>query len=59
MSSDPFQVEGLPLHLSARSGRDLSNFSAPVSFKCHLVFLFDLFCLGLLWWDLPSGEHPI
>lgn len=56
----PLQVEGLPFSLSACSERDLSNFSAPsVSFKCHLVFLFDLFCLGLPWWDLSPGEGPI
>lgn len=35
----------------------LGGFYAPPLLT--FVFLFDLFCLGYLWWDLPWEEGPI
>lgn len=62
MSSGP---PGGGLHLAGGAAahlpqEGLSRFSAPSSRgRCHLAFLFDLFCLGLMWWDLPGDEGPI
>lgn len=52
---------GAPLGLAGSTAayppQVLGGFYAPPLLT--FVFLFDLFCLGYLWWDLPWEEGPI